>query len=110
MLPPRTRFDPQGYYARLDVEPTAPQAAIVTAFRTKARLLHPDVARTGNAAAFVAMKQAYDVLSNRERRDEYDRRAREAMRESGPAAMGQPAPQSWSASGRAAAEPVVVPH
>src|SRR5471030_817092 len=80
MLPPRTRLDPQGYYARLGVEPTASRSAIVAAFRTKARLLHPDVARTGNTDAFVAVKQAYDVLANRERRADYDRLAGEAMR------------------------------
>jgi hypothetical protein len=76
MLPPRTGLDPLGYYARLGVEPMATQAAIVTAFRAKARTLHPDVPATGNAEAFVAVKQAYDVLSNRERREAYDRQAR----------------------------------
>jgi hypothetical protein len=52
---------------------------IVAAFRVKARLLHPDVPTTGNAVAFVAVKQAYDVLSNEERRAAYDREASEAM-------------------------------
>jgi hypothetical protein len=75
MLPPRTRLDPDGYYDRLGVAPAATQTQIVTAFRAKARLLHPDVPRTGNAGAFVAVKQAYDVLSNRDRRAEYDRKA-----------------------------------
>jgi DnaJ domain len=81
MLPSRPKLDPQGYYARLGLEPVAPQASIVAAFRAKARLLHPDVRRTGDAAAFVAVKQAYDVLSNRERRAAYDRMAREAAGE-----------------------------
>ena len=79
MLPPRPRLDPGGYYDRLGLEPAATQAEIVAAFRAKARLLHPDVPRTGNASAFVAMKQAYDVLSNAERRAAYDRAAREAI-------------------------------
>src|ERR1700738_4892629 len=77
MLPPRTRLDPQGYYARLGLEPVATQASIVAAFRAKARLLHPDVRKTGNAEAFVAVKQAYDVLSTRHRRAAYDREARQ---------------------------------
>jgi DnaJ domain len=81
MLPSRPKLDPQGYYARLGLEPVAPQASIVSAFRAKARMLHPDVRRTGDAAAFVAVKQAYDVLSNRERREAYDRMAREAAEE-----------------------------
>jgi hypothetical protein len=76
MLPPRTRPDPLGYYARLGLEPTATQASIVAAFRAKARMLHPDVPKTGNAEAFVAVRQAYDVLSNSDRREAYDRRAR----------------------------------
>src|ERR1700722_219752 len=81
MLPPRTILDPQGYYARLGLEPVASQAAVVKAFRTKARLLHPDVPKPGNAAAFVALKQAYDALSSQERREAYDRKAREAAQE-----------------------------
>src|SRR5271157_1909507 len=81
MAPPRTRLDPQGYYARLGLEPVASHASIVAAFRAKARLLHPDVPKTGNAEAFVAARQAYDILSNQERRQAYDRRAREAAEE-----------------------------
>jgi hypothetical protein len=78
MLPPPTPLDPQGYYARLGLDPMANQGSIVAAFRAKARLLHPDVPKTGNAAAFVAVKQAYDVLSNQQRREAYDRAARVA--------------------------------
>jgi hypothetical protein len=61
------------------LKPTADHAQIIAAFRMKARVLHPDVPQTGNAEAFVAMKQAYDELSNRQRREVYDRRAREAL-------------------------------
>jgi hypothetical protein len=78
MPPPRTRLDPEGYYDRLGLEPAAARAAIVAAYRAKARVLHPDVPVTGNAAAFVAVKQAYDVLSKPEQRDAYDRKARVA--------------------------------
>jgi hypothetical protein len=78
MLPPPTTLDPQGYYARLGLEQLATQVSIVSAFRAKARQLHPDVPKTGNAAAFVAVKQAYDVLSNQQRREAYDREARVA--------------------------------
>jgi hypothetical protein len=77
MLPPRTSLDPNGYYARLGLDPAAPQATIAVAYRAKARLFHPDVPKTGNAAAFVAVKQAYDVLSHPESRQEYDRTAKE---------------------------------
>ena len=78
MPPPCTKLDPEGYYARLGLEPAAAQAAIAVAYRAKARLLHPDVPVTGNAAAFVAVKQAYDALSNPDRRQSYDRQARYA--------------------------------
>src|SRR3954468_8589580 len=78
MLPPRTRLDPEGYYARLGLQPDAAQTAIAAAFRARVRLLHPDVPGTGNAAAFVAVKQAYDVLSNPHRRQDYDRAAQRA--------------------------------
>jgi hypothetical protein len=72
-------LDPEGYYTCLGLEPAATRADIVTAFRAKARILHPDVPKTGNASAFVAVKQAYDVLSSREQRAAYDRKAREAL-------------------------------
>jgi hypothetical protein len=79
MLPPQTRPDPRGYYARLGLDPAAPRAAVVAAYRAKARVLHPDVPRTGNAEAFLAVKQAYDVLSDPLRRQEYDRSAMPPM-------------------------------
>jgi hypothetical protein len=84
MSPPRTRLDPEGYYARLGLEPNAEPAAVVAAFRARVRVLHPDVPGTGNAAAFVAVKQAYDVLSNPDRRQDYDQAAQRA------AAMARP--------------------
>jgi hypothetical protein len=70
--------DPAGLYARLGVDPSAPPDAIVAAFRRKARVLHPDVPRTGNAEAFVWVKEAYDVLSDAAKRAAYDRSARAA--------------------------------
>ena len=71
--------DPVGYYATLDVHPAATPEAITAAFRRKARMLHPDVAGTGDAAAFIRAKQAYDVLSDAYRRAAYDRSARAAV-------------------------------
>jgi hypothetical protein len=68
--------DPQGYYERLDLDWDASAEAIHAAYRRKARQLHPDIPVTGNADAFVALKQAYDVLSNPLRRAAYDRAAR----------------------------------
>ncbi|HVY14839.1 MAG TPA: J domain-containing protein, partial [Rhodopila sp.] len=78
MPPPRSNLDPEGHYARLALEPGAAHDAVVAAYRAKARVLHPDVPVTGDAAAFLAVKQSYDVLSDRERRAAYDREARDA--------------------------------
>jgi curved DNA-binding protein CbpA len=105
MLPSRPELDPQGYYARLGLEPVAPQASIVSAFREKARVLHPDVRRTGDAAAFVAVKQAYDVLSNRERRAAYDRMAREAIEEATPPEVIVTKPDFYYRRGKMARPP-----
>src|SRR5262249_8722241 len=67
--------DPAGHYATLGVEPTASPEAIAAAYRRRARVLHPDVPGTGNAAAFIRLKQAYDVLSDAHHRAAYDRSA-----------------------------------
>jgi len=70
--------DPAGHYAALGVDAGAAPEAITAAFRRKARVLHPDVAGTGDVAAFVRVKAAYDVLGNAGRRAAYDRAARAA--------------------------------
>jgi hypothetical protein len=66
------RDDPAGHYGALDVNRAATHEAIVAAFRRKARLLHPDVPDTGDAAAFIRVRQAYEVLSDTTRRAAYD--------------------------------------
>jgi hypothetical protein len=76
MLLRHMNYDPQGYYERLELDWHAPPEAIHAAYRRKARLLHPDIPGTGNAAAFMAVKEAYDVLANPLRRAAYDRAAR----------------------------------
>jgi hypothetical protein len=76
MLPRQMNHDPQGYYERLDLDWNAPPEAIHAAYRRKARLLHPDIPGTGSAAAFMAVKEAYDVLADPLRRAAYDRAAR----------------------------------
>jgi curved DNA-binding protein CbpA len=68
--------DPKGFYRLLGVDPASPAGVIVAAFRRKARLLHPDVPITGDAEAFIELKQAYDALSDPLRRLDYDRMAR----------------------------------
>ena len=96
MPPSQTSLDPEGFYARLGLKPAANQESVVAAFRAKARLLHPDVPVTGNAAAFVAVKQAYDTLSNHDRRETYDRKARQAAEDASEPNAAPPAqPAAW---------------
>lgn len=76
MLSRQMNYDPQGYYERLELDWRAPSEAIHTAYRRKARLLHPDIPGTGDADAFMAVKEAYDVLGDPLRRAAYDRAAR----------------------------------
>ena len=61
------------HYRALNIEPTADAAAIKAAFRRLALRHHPD--RTGAtrpSQRFLDIREAYDVLSNPERRHEYD--------------------------------------
>ena len=76
MLPHQMNHDPQGYYERLELDWEAPPEAVHAAYRRKARLLHPDIPGTGSADAFMAVKEAYDVLADPLRRAAYDRAAR----------------------------------
>ena len=78
-------LDPKGYYARLGVDLDAAPAELTAAYRRKARVLHPDIPITGDAAAFVAVKEAYDVLADPLRRAAYDRSARAVVRTPAPA-------------------------
>jgi molecular chaperone DnaJ len=67
-------FIEKDYYAALGVAKDADAAAIKRAYRTLARELHPDK-NPDNAAAetrFKEVSEAYDVLSDPQRRSEYD--------------------------------------
>jgi hypothetical protein len=68
--------DPRGHYAALGLDPAATPEAVVAAFRRKARVLHPDVPGTGDAEAFIRVRQAYEVLGDAARRAAYDRLSR----------------------------------
>jgi curved DNA-binding protein CbpA len=60
-------------YAVLGVERTATKGEIIQAYREKARVLHPDVAGTGDKAAFQQIRLARDILSNPKWRENYDK-------------------------------------
>ena len=73
------------YYEILGVGRDADKAELKTAFRRLARELHPDVNDHDPEAEekFKAAAEAYEVLSDPERRSAYDRYGREGLRAGG---------------------------
>jgi molecular chaperone DnaJ len=73
------------YYEVLGVSKDADDATIKKAFRRLARELHPDVNSHDPQAEekFKEAAEAYEVLSDRERRATYDRYGREGLRSGG---------------------------
>lgn len=62
------------YYAILGVDKSATDAEIRKAFHAKARTLHPDVCKEPDAEErFKEVNEAYDVLSDADKRSFYDR-------------------------------------
>ena len=76
---------PRDYYEVLGVSRGASDAEIKKAFRNLARELHPDINRHDPAAEekFKEVAEAYEVLSDAERRPIYDRYGHEGLRSGG---------------------------
>ncbi|MGC4106117.1 MAG: J domain-containing protein [Thermomicrobiales bacterium] len=70
------------YYAVLGISRTADQTEVKRAFRENARKFHPDVNRSDPRAEerFKDMNEAYEVLSDPEKRARYDRFGRDWQR------------------------------
>ena len=78
----------QDYYELLGVPRDASHSDIKRAFRSLARELHPDVSEAPDAALrFRAVAEAYEVLSDPERRRTYDRFGHAGLRTGGFAPM-----------------------
>jgi curved DNA-binding protein len=60
------------YYEFLQISPNADEDTIHRVFRFLAARYHPDNPKSGNAEQFRLLKAAYDVLSDGQRRAEYD--------------------------------------
>jgi curved DNA-binding protein CbpA len=60
------------YYELLQISPNAEPETIHRVYRLLAQRLHPDNGETGNAAQFRIVSEAYQVLSDPERRAQYD--------------------------------------
>ncbi|HVS28227.1 MAG TPA: molecular chaperone DnaJ [Solirubrobacteraceae bacterium] len=75
---------PRDYYEVLGLSRSADDADLKGAFRRLARELHPDVSSDPHAEEkFKEAAEAYDVLSDPERRATYDRYGHEGLRSSG---------------------------
>lgn len=62
----------QDYYEFLQISPNAEPDTIHRVYRFLAIRFHPDNPETGDAEKFFLLKEAYEVLSNPERRAGYD--------------------------------------
>jgi hypothetical protein len=69
------------YYEFLQISPNAEPDTISRVYRFLASRYHPDIPETGDADKFVLLKQAYDVLTDPERRAEYDATYKKQARE-----------------------------
>jgi curved DNA-binding protein len=74
------------YYEFLQISPNADEQTIHRVFRFLAARYHPDNPKSGNPEQFRLLKSAYDVLSDVQRRAEYD------------AARRRESPQPYSSS------------
>jgi curved DNA-binding protein CbpA len=69
---PETEIPDPDYYELLEISPQASQDTIHRVYRFMAARYHPDIQGTGNLEKFTQLTSAYKVLSDPNRRSEYD--------------------------------------
>jgi curved DNA-binding protein CbpA len=74
------RVDAMNYYVILGIPNTADAAAIRSAFRGLVRQYHPDAGQGSSPQRFREVVEAYETLSDPERRRTYDARLRTTVR------------------------------
>lgn len=77
------------YYVVLGVARDDPPERIRDAFRELAKRFHPDVSGTADAATFREITEAYETLSDAERRARYDRTLGDLPRRADPSPQGR---------------------
>jgi curved DNA-binding protein CbpA len=80
------------YYEILQISSNADQETIHRIYRIQAQRFHPDNLATGNAETFRMVSDAYQVLSDPQRRAAYDHEHRRARRAPGPEPFELPKP------------------
>ncbi len=60
------------YYEVLQISPNADQETVYRVYRVQAQRFHPDNKQTGDAAAFRLIADAYQILSDPQKRSDYD--------------------------------------
>src|SRR5258708_7539046 len=90
----------QDFYTTLGVSKTATEAEIKSAYRRLARKHHPDVDKSAGAAEkFKELSQAYQVLSDPQKRQTYDQFGAQAF-EPGGAGRGYPGGNPFAGGGQ----------
>lgn len=84
-------FYRRDFYSILGISRNANQYQIKKAFRALARQLHPDKSDDPNASEkFSDINDAYSVLSNEEKREQYDRCGEDCVKKDGMMGGGDP--------------------